>query len=97
MPLVLYSQKAETNLESIVDFTRDRWGQEQAEAYLNGLVDTFYLLAKRPAMGRVYSTRQPTWRRFEHVSHVILYQPIPEGIRIQRVIHKRQLLERASH
>ena len=93
---VLYSQKADADLEGIVAFTQERWGQGQAEKYLNGLVDTFYILAKRPSTGRVYSTRQPAWRRFEHVSHVILYQSIPEGIRIQRIIHKRQLVERAS-
>jgi hypothetical protein len=35
--------------------------------------------------------------RFEHASHIILYQPLPDGIRIERIIRNRQLIEPHLH
>ena len=97
MPQVRYSKHAEADLADIITYTRESWSKAQAEDYFNSLVNTFSLLAEHISIGRLYSTRHPDWRRFEHASHVILYQAIATGIRIQRVMHKRQLLERASH
>ena len=95
MPRVLYAKKADADIDSIIAFTKERWSQAQAEKYLDGLVDTLDMLAQRPLIGRPSSTKKPTWRRFEYVSHVIVYQPVRGGIRVQRVMHKQQLLNRA--
>ena len=95
MPLVLYAKRADADIDRIVAFTRATWNQEQAEKYLDGLVDTLYLLAAQPLMGRASSVKKPTWRRFEYVSHVIVYQPVRGGIKVQRVMHMHQLLNRA--
>lgn len=94
MPLVLYANKADADIEGIVAFTRERWGQTQAEKYLDGLVDTCYMLAQRPMIGRPSSSKKPTWRRFEYGRHVIVYEPVRGGIRVQRVMHEQQLLGR---
>ena len=96
MPEVQYSAQAEADLDDIATFTRQKWGQSQADAYFNSLVDTFGTLAHSPLIGRPYSDSHPNWRRFEHQSHVILYLPIPSGIRIQRVIHHRRKLQSAD-
>ncbi len=54
---VEYSRQALSDLDKIATFTRKRWGQNQAEAYFNGLVDIFEKLAQHPSMGRTYSKR----------------------------------------
>jgi toxin ParE1/3/4 len=94
MHIVRYSRKADQELDEIVAFTQKRWGQLQAEEYLDGLVDTSYVLAKHPSLGRPYSGKKPTWRRFEYISHVIFYQPISSGVRIQRIVHQSRALDK---
>ena len=96
MPEVQYSSQAETDLDDIATFTRQQWGQSQADSYFSSLVDTFETLARSPLIGRSYSDRYRNWRRFEHQSHVILYLPIPSGIRIQRLMHNRRKLQGAD-
>jgi toxin ParE1/3/4 len=96
MPELQYSQQSEVDLDRIATFTRKRWGQSQADAYFNGLAEIFEKLAQSPSMGRTYSRRFSKWRRFEHQSHVILHQPIPSGIRIQRVMHNRRKIQGAN-
>ena len=96
MPEVQYSKRAESDLDKIATFTRKRWGQRQADVYFNGLAEIFEKLAQRPSMGRTYSNRYHEWHRFEHLSHVILYLPLPSGVRIQRVMHYRRKIQGAD-
>jgi plasmid stabilization system protein ParE len=37
MPNVVFAKTAEKNLESIVSYTKKRWGKEQAVSYVSGL------------------------------------------------------------
>jgi toxin ParE1/3/4 len=90
VPTFRYSRRAERELADILVYTRERWGKAQADIYFQELADTFNLLVRYQEMGRRFSAMHPTWRRFEHASHIILYQPIPSGIRIIRLLHKRQ-------
>jgi toxin ParE1/3/4 len=95
MPSVNFSKRAENDLRGILTYTIDQWGKEQAAAYMSGLDGLFALILAKPGVGRFYSSTHPRWQRIEHASHVILYQPIATGITIQRILHNRQLLERA--
>lgn len=97
MPNVRYSRPAERDLADILSYTKQQWGQAQADSYFQKLADTFNLLARHQNVGRPLSPARPTWRRFEEASHVLLYRPIPDGIRIERIIHKRQLIEPRLH
>ena len=92
MPTFSYSKQAERDLDGILAYTKQQWGIWQAEVYFQELADTFHLLARYPGMGRVFSENHPNWRRFETESHVIVYTPAGDGIRVQRLIHQRQLV-----
>jgi len=94
MPTLLYTARAERELSSILAYKK-HWGEAQAQRYLARIAGTLTLLAEHKQMGRTYSKAHPTWRRFEHDSHIIVYSPTAEGIRIQRIVHKNQLLEHA--
>jgi plasmid stabilization system protein ParE len=96
MPSVHFSKSAENDLRGILTYTVDRWGKEHAAGYMSGLDGLFALLRAKPGMGRFYSSVHPRWQRIEHASHVVLYSLRKDGLTIQRVLHKRQLLERPS-
>lgn len=96
MPVFRYSRRAEQDLSDILAYTKERWGAAQADTYFQELADTFNLLAQHQEMGRSFSAGRRNWRRFEHASHIILYRPISGGIRIERIIHNRRLIDPGS-
>lgn len=46
MPSFQYSRRAERDIANILAYTRDQWGQAQADTYFQELADTFNLLAR---------------------------------------------------
>jgi toxin ParE1/3/4 len=90
--LARFSKRADSDIEDIATFTIERWGSEQARAYVFDLRKMCRDLAALPDMGRSASKSRLMWRRFEHRSHVILYAITTDGITVQRILHKAQLL-----
>jgi toxin ParE1/3/4 len=89
-----FSRLAESDLQAILDYTVDTWGEEQAEVYLDGLVDCFNRIAKTPLLGRGCDELRPGMRRIEYEKHVVFYRRTKVGIRIVRVLHQRMLPNR---
>jgi toxin ParE1/3/4 len=89
-----FSKLAESDLQAILDYTVDTWGGEQAKIYLDGLVDCFKRLAKKPLLGRECDDLRPRVRRIEYEKHVVFYRRTEAGIRILRVLHQRMLPNR---
>jgi toxin ParE1/3/4 len=85
---------ADADLVGIVQYGAERFGREQAEAYLRGLDAAFHRLARKPDLG----TRCPRelgrgrWRLL-HREHVIYYRVVKTTVVISRVLGKRQLPE----
>jgi len=90
-----YTKRAEQELLNVLAYTEERWGKAQSQRYLDQLAAALLLLATHKRLGRNYSKDHPTWRRFEHVSHIIVYSPTVDGIRVHRLVHKGQLFDRA--
>jgi toxin ParE1/3/4 len=65
------------------------FGEDRADRYLLGLHERFQKLAERPNLARSADRLRPGYRRFRHMSHVIFFQVIDDGIRIVRVLHQR--------
>ena len=82
------------DLESIADYTAERWGARQAAAYLEALEIRLRDLAERPASGRARDALAPGLRSFPFESHVIFYQQTEDGIVVARILHQRQDPER---
>jgi toxin ParE1/3/4 len=89
-----FSKLAESDLQAILDYTVDTWGEEQAEVYLDGLVDCFNGIAKTPLLGRGCDDLRPGMRRIEYEKHVVFYRRTKAGLRIVRVLHQRMLPNR---
>jgi toxin ParE1/3/4 len=88
---VTISVRAEADLDSIVEYSKEKWGSRQTDKYLSRLEDELELLARNPLIGRSCNSILPGLRRLEVGKHVVFYVPTPEGILISRVLHRRML------
>jgi toxin ParE1/3/4 len=95
LPEVKLSRLAESDLQSIDDYTATNWGASQADLYLNEIRSFCLRLAKTPAMGRAVRERVGL-RRIEYKAHVIFYREVQHGILVLRILHGRMLPERRS-
>lgn len=91
MARVRYLRRAEDDLDSIADYSLGRWGQEQADQYVNGLQALCEHLDELPILNRPY--RGPYLRR-AYESHVVFFRHEDDGgILIVRILHQRMLPE----
>ncbi|MET3890722.1 toxin ParE1/3/4 [Bosea sp. OAE506] len=85
------TKRAEADLYDLALFGLERFGERQVEAYLAEFDHVFGLLAAHPRMGRKAEAIASGVRRHEHRAHVILYEEVPEGVRILAVVHASSL------
>lgn len=83
------SPRAQTDLDDIWDYTADRWGLDQAEAYTRDLWQRIEAAAARPAMGQDCSDIRPGYYKISCGSHILFYRLIADGIDIVRILHER--------
>jgi toxin ParE1/3/4 len=88
------SRRAEADLLEITAYTLQTWGEDQAHRYLDQFESCFRKIAANPRLGRNCDQIRPGLRRFEHVSHVILFRTQADGILISRILHSRMLPDR---
>lgn len=81
------TQRAERDLKDIYRYTLKAFGAAQAEKYLLELDSVFGLLARHPAMGRLYDGQT---HQFVHGKHIILYRTASDAIVIGRIFHGAQ-------
>lgn len=83
-----FTDKAERDLESIIDYTVQEWGVSQANTYLDGLETRAQLLAKNPDIGMAREALCKGLLSFPYESHVLYYKKYARGIVIVRVLHQ---------
>lgn len=88
MPSVKYTEEAEADLNEIIDHTLQRWDEQQAIKYLDGLESVARSLAETPNIGKPCDELFKGLRGFPYQSHVIYYRKAPRGITIVRVLHE---------
>lgn len=81
--------KARNDMESIWQYSIQRWGLNQTERYIDALTTTFTLLAKRPQSGRPCDNIRTGYRKYSVTRHVIYYRKTDYGIEVIRVLHDR--------
>ena len=82
------SRKADADIESIAEFSLQRWGPTRTEQYILGLHETFRVLAEFPDLGRNASDIRPGYRKIETASHSVFYRKTATGVLIVRVLHQ---------
>ncbi len=83
-----FTEKAEHDLEGIIDYTIQQWGVSQADTYLDGLETRAQLLADNPDLGTKREAISEGLLSFPFESHILYYMKQPYGITIVRVIHQ---------
>jgi toxin ParE1/3/4 len=91
LPEYRLSNLARLDLIEIADYTVDMWGLEQANRYLDGLVDCFVRITQSPELGRPCDRVRAGYRRTEFEKHVVIYRIDDDGIFVSRILHQRML------
>ncbi len=89
MPRIHRHARAETDLIEIWIYTYKRWGDAQAERYLDELDDGIQQLTQDPALGQRCDQIREGYRSLQINRHVVYYNVTPTVIHIIRVLHQR--------
>ncbi len=89
MSRCLLSPAAQADLAQIWDYTRDRWGADQAGEYLRELQRAIARAAANPRVGRSCDDICPGYRKLAAGSHMLIYRVTDEAvIDVVRVLHQ---------
>ena len=77
------------DLETIWLYTLEEWGTEQANRYIDELVDAFNQLAAHPQLGLSCDHIRKGYRRSRVGRHAIYFRVTDYGIAIYRLLHER--------
>lgn len=94
MPSYKFTAHAQKDLQNIVDYTVNNWGDAQADKYIDGLVELITSLANNPALGARHDELKNGLLGFPYKSHKIYYTRTKAGIIISRVLHQHQNFEK---
>jgi toxin ParE1/3/4 len=81
------SPGAEQDLDEIWDFTKGRWGREQANRYVLQIRRAIETIAADPRHGDRYDDVNGGLMKYPAGSHVVFYKVVPAGIDIVPVLH----------
>ncbi len=87
----IVSIEAQKDLENIWFYTAEKWSIEQADRYINFILDEIEYLALYPSSGRDFSKIKEGYFRTEVKSHLIFYKINQTQNRVEtiRVLHER--------
>lgn len=82
------SRAAQADIREIGRYTQRQWGKDQRRVYLNGLNESFHLLANTPLLASERQGFDPPVRIHPYGKHLIVYVIEVDGILIVRVLHQ---------
>lgn len=85
------SKEAENDLENIWLYTFENWSAEQADRYLNLIIDEIEYLSQKPESGINFANIRKGYFRSKVKSHFIFYRinAQKEELEIIRILHER--------
>lgn len=89
------SVKAAEDLENIWLYTFENWSQEQADRYINLIIDEIEYLAQKPEIGNDLAHIRKNYKCSKVKSHIVFYRKTEKQnvIEIIRVLHQRMDIE----
>ena len=88
-PRYQFTDKAERDLEGIVDHTVQEWGASKVNTYIDGLESRAQLLAENPDLGMAREILSEGLLSFPYESHILYYKKHARGIVIVRILHQQ--------
>ena len=96
MKKVTFSPAAAADLDTIWDYTIEKWGLAQAEQYTDNIENICNELANGLRQGRNVSIRAD-YLKYAVGRHFIYFREEKELIEIVRILHQRMDVERQFH
>jgi len=87
MPRILLRPRAQRDLDQISDYIAERSGDDRADRMLDRIGHAMQTAAQHPLTGRERDELRPGLRSIPIRSYIIFYIPLPDGIRVVRVLH----------
>lgn len=86
---------ASQDLENIWLYTFENWSIEQADRYLNLIMDEIEYVAQKPESGFDFSSVRKGYYRSRIKSHIIFYKIVQKNdtVEIIRILHQRMDIE----
>ncbi len=94
MRTTVLSPRAQADVQEIWAYSRERWGPDQAEAYIRQIQRALQTLAADPRRGRACDHIRAGYSRFSVEQHVVFYRLTEEAIDVVRILHQRMDFDR---
>lgn len=85
---ILLRPSADEDLESIYDYSFEKFGLNRAIEYIHDLNSTFIKLANNPDLARKCDFIKPNLQTYQVSSHIIFFKATKTRISIIRILHK---------
>jgi toxin ParE1/3/4 len=86
---LLFSPRAQIDLDEIWTYTAARWDAEQAEGYLRQIQQVAIAITQSPEIGRRCDDIRPGYLKRPVGSHVIFYRVGAGVVDVVRILHQR--------
>jgi toxin ParE1/3/4 len=84
---VIWTERAEADLDDIWSFTTERWNEEQADLYLERLRSAISNQDTRKLRAKPIDFAMSGVMRMREVRHFIYFRMVDEGLLVLRVLH----------
>ena len=84
---MIWTERAEADLDEIWRFSRHKWGEEQADHHIAGLNAAVSDEHARRLRSRRLDHVRSDWFRMRQVRHFIYFRLTEQGVLVVRVLH----------
>ena len=85
---------AKIDIKKIWRYTCDKWGEQQADAYIYNLGHAIESIADNPKIGVNIEYVRQGYRIYHYQRHLVIYRPTLTTIEIVRVLGERMDIKR---
>lgn len=94
MTRVVLTPAARADVEEIWGYSGERWGDDQAEAYVREIQRAIERVADNPMIGRACDDVRLGYRKHSVGSHTLYYRVGDDEVDVVRVLHQRMDVDR---
>lgn len=92
------SRQAERDIESILQYTYETYGERQRQIYADALHEAFEMITGTPGLGHGRPDLSERHRAFNVEQHVVVYTVSGRTVNVARILHgKMDFTRRVRH
>ncbi len=83
-------RRAKVDLQDISNYTSEHWSEDQADIYMDRLLDVLEQIGAHPFSGQGIDEIRTGYRRRAAGHHLVFYAVMPDGsVEIARILHEK--------